>query len=504
MALLQAATESGPVIGTHSGNPEITVFRGIPYAAPPTGKLRWAPPQQAEPWKEPYHAYAFRDIPMQVEERHPFYSNEFYRCRKPMSEDCLYLNIWTPAESSGAGLPVMFFMHGGGFKSGYSHEITFDGDGLAQQGVILVTIEYRLGSLGFLAHPACVCEGDRHARGNFGTLDQIFALKWVKNNIAAFGGDPDNITVFGQSAGAMSVENLITSPLSKECVAKAIMQSAGGYVSEKYCAIRMLRFEDAAAYGEKFFAFLGCKSLEEARACPADKLVEQERIFTETICPGFFFAPIVDRYSQVMPVSEAVKQYCYADVPCMLGATNFENGAATYLPAGDREAFLQFVDSRFGTEGDAFLKLIGFEENPEKAMLEGGWDDLLKPGIFAWADHAARRPERSKTYLYHFTRKLPGGDGAGAYHSSELWYVFQTVQRCWRELTGVDYDLSRAMVKYWSNFAKTGDPNGDRLPQWTPYTSACRGSMELGEQIGMTDYTGSQRVRFIVEHILKQ
>ena len=151
MAILQAKTESGLVRGVYSGNPEISVFRGIPYAAPPVGRLRWAPPQPVLPWEGEYQASVFKNIPIQVEERHPFYSREFYKCRKPMSEDCLYLNIWTPAERPEAGLPVMFFIHGGGFKSGYSHEITFDGDALAKRGVLLVTIEYRLGSFGYLA-----------------------------------------------------------------------------------------------------------------------------------------------------------------------------------------------------------------------------------------------------------------------------------------------------------------------------------------------------------------
>ena len=209
MALLKAKTESGMVEGLYSGNPEITVFKGIPYAAPPVDQLRWMPPQPAEPWDGVYQAYLFKDIPAQAEERHPFYSKEFYKCRKPMSEDCLYLNIWTPAASDNERLPVMFFIHGGGFKSGYSHEITFDGDALAQQGVLLVTIEYRLGSLGYLAHQSL--RGENGSCGNYGLLDQIAALKWVRRNIAAFGGDPERITVFGQSAGAMSVENLVTS-----------------------------------------------------------------------------------------------------------------------------------------------------------------------------------------------------------------------------------------------------------------------------------------------------
>ena len=181
MALLKAKTESGMVEGLYSGNPEITVFKGIPYAAPPVDQLRWMPPQPAEPWDGVYQAYLFKDIPAQAEERHPFYSKEFYKCRKPMSEDCLYLNIWTPAASDNERLPVMFFIHGGGFKSGYSHEITFDGDALAQQGVLLVTIEYRLGSLGYLAHQSL--RGENGSCGNYGLLDQIAALKWGETSL---------------------------------------------------------------------------------------------------------------------------------------------------------------------------------------------------------------------------------------------------------------------------------------------------------------------------------
>lgn len=500
MALLQANTESGLLEGVYSGNPEVTVFKGVPYAAPPVGALRWAPPQPVKPWEGIFHASQFHAIPMQVEERHPFYSREFYRCRKPMSEDCLYLNIWTPAEQADEKLPVMFFIHGGGYKSGYSHEITMDGDALAQQGVILVTIEYRLGSLGYLAlrelrtaeHGAC---------GNYGLLDQIAALKWVRRNIAAFGGDPDNITIFGQSAGAMSVENLITSPLSKHDIAKAIMQSAGGYTGVDRSGISMRGQEEAENIGAEFLQFLGCANLEEARAYPAEKLVERERIFVEEVHPPFMFAPIVDGYSQIDTCGELVRNYEYADIPYIIGTTAYENGAFTYLPAPPKEEFLASAHARFGDQAERFLDLIGFAEDPEKAIREGGWDDMLKPGVFAWADHAAQRPDLKPTYLYHFTRSMPG-DGAGAYHSAELWYVFQTLSRCWRDLTGVDYDLSRAMVRYWANFAKNGDPNGEGLPVWRPYTKAHRQSMELGERIGMSDFCGTQRARFIVDHIL--
>ena len=187
----------------------------------------------------------------------------------------------------------------------------------------------------------------------------------------------------------------------------------------------------------------------------------------------------------------------------MIGATGDENGAFHCLPPEDPQAFRQSVEARFGTDAQAFLQLIGFWEDPEAAVRAGGWNDMLKPGVFAWADHAAEKADRRPTYLYHFTRELPG-DNAGAYHSSELWYVFQTLSRCWRELSGVDYDLSRAMVRYWANFAKYGSPNGDGLPVWAPYTASHRQSMELGAHIGMSDFCGSPRVRFIVDRILSE
>ena len=348
MALLEVQTEYGVVAGVYSGNPEITVFRGIPYAAPPVGALRWAPPQPPKPWEGTLHADTFREIPTQVEERHPFYSREFYRCRKPMSEDCLYLNIWTPADTPEEKLPVMLFIHGGGYKSGYSHEITFDGDALAQRGVLLVTIEYRLGALGYLAHRQLRDENG-HC-GNYGLLDQIAALKWVRRNIAAFGGDPENITIFGQSAGAMSVENLVTSPLSRGDMAKAIMQSAGGYTGQRSSGITMSTQAEAEEQGEKFLTFLGCRRIEDARAIPAETLVEQERAFIDGLENPISFSPIVDGWAQPKACAEAVKAYDYADIPYMVGTTAEEGLAARCLPLPSAEAFCRSAEQRFGTD----------------------------------------------------------------------------------------------------------------------------------------------------------
>lgn len=492
MALLLAKTEQGMVEGLHSRNPEISVFKGIPFAAPPVGDLRWAAPQPPVPWEGVFRAWKFGAIPSQNTDAGPFYTREFYRCQKEMDEDGLFLNIWTGAEDASARLPVMVWIHGGGFRSGYSHEITFDGDALAKEGVVLVTIEYRLGCFGFLAHP------DLSAT-NFGLLDQIAALRWVQKNIASFGGDPENVTIFGQSAGAMSVQDLTVAPTAQGLFHKAILQSAGGLTSPtlSYCAAR--EQEEAQALGVQFLNFLGCDSIEEARNLPAETLIEREKEFVAQT--GCAFVPTVDGALLSEDPGKAVRGGRYADIPYLVGATSFENGAKTYLPPADRAAFVADVQRKFGADADAFLKLIDYDADPDYAVLHGGHDDVLKPGVFAFADHRAAHGKA--TYVYHFTREMPG-DGAGAYHSSDLWYVFGTIAHCWRDLGGVDYDLSRAMVRYWANFAKTGDPNGMGVPHWEPYTAGNRRTMNLGETIGMTDFCGTPRTRFIVERILRE
>lgn len=501
MAIRQARTESGLVSGVPGGNNNITVFKSIPYAAPPVGDLRFRAPKEVKPWNGIYQAHVFRPIAAQAEESHPFYADEFYGYREEMSEDCLYLSVWTPAQTADEGLSVMMFIHGGGYQSGYHYEITVDGEAFARQGVILVSIDYRLGVLGFLAHKELRLETGYEGSGNWGTLDQIAALKWIRRNIAAFGGDPERITVFGQSAGAMSVENLVTSPLTKGDISGAIMQSAGGYVSETTQTIPMLSREEAELVGEEFIKLLGVASIAEARMLPWETIVEAQKRFC---ADGFMFSPVVDCHSQVMKTYEAIDALKYHDIPYMIGANAHENGENRYCRRQSQELFLDSCRSKFGDLTEQFLDVCGFYENPELAIDQGGMNDMIQPAVLAWCEKQAESPRDHPTWLYYFDRELPGERPAGAYHSAELWYVFHTVHRCRRPLCGLDFDLSAVMNRYWCNFAKTGNPNDGMLPNWHAYTKDHREGMEFGERIGVIEFPGSARSRFITDFIMNR
>ena len=266
----ETVIETGRVQGIACGWPSITAFYGIPYAAPPVGELRWRPPRPAASWS------GIRDCarpgprcPQLGVGKGSFYEREFYPVEEPMDEDCLYLNVWTPAQGTAEKLPVIFWVHGGAFMTGYGHSAHFDGEPFARQGVILVTINYRLNIFGWMVHPELSAESERHASGNYGLLDQLFALEWVRRNIAAFGGDPDNITVAGQSAGAMCVQALLTTPLTRGMIGKAVMQSGGGIT-----AAPDMRFPSLAEAEERAdLSLLGVSSIAEARALPWQELL---------------------------------------------------------------------------------------------------------------------------------------------------------------------------------------------------------------------------------------
>jgi len=426
-------TKQGSVEGLRSEDGKTAIFKGVPYAQPPVGDLRFRRPQEHTAWEGvlPCKEFSCR-CPQADLTQMGFYSKEFYDAMVPdCSEDCLYLNIWTPADSTpDSKLPVLFWIHGGAFMHGCGSEKEFDGEGFAKKGVILVTINYRVNAFGFFAHPDLEKENEEHVSGNYGILDQIFALKWVRENIAAFGGDPEKITLAGQSAGCMSVQSIISSPLSAGMMRGAILQSGGG--------IRALhetpKKEQLWEVSEKLMEHLGVKTMAELRQVPAHKLMEGAYAVGG---PGLGWTPHQDGWLLPASTDELAESGKIHDIHYMIGSCGDDIGGSELLPA---------AGARF-------------------------CENQLKLG-------------RTPAHLYFFDRKLPGDD-AGAFHSSELWYVFETLPRCWRPWEDCDRELSRIMSTYWANFAKTGDPNGGGIPHWEPYTAENHAPILLADTVKM-------------------
>lgn len=417
--------EGGLVKGVPTETPGVTVFKGIPYAAPPVGELRWKAPQPVKPWSGLKVCDSWGHPAWQMSHTPGGYTPEFFFDGDPeFNEDCLYLNVWTPAAGKAeAKLPVTLWIHGGGYVAGWGFEPEMDGEEWAAHGGILVTFNYRLGLLGFLAHPALSSESPDGVSGNYGMLDQIAALKWVKENISAFGGDPDRITIMGQSAGAMSVQTLVTSPLSKDLIAGAIIQSGGGIRESQLLGGSPISVAEAS--GKELMDWAGCSTLEQMRALPAkDLLTMTSKFRTETGKPAIgLTAPIIDNYALSETFSQAALEGRIADVPYMIGCTLDDMGA-----------------------------------------LANGIDRFC----------AERQKAGGTAYAYRFDRRLPT-DGRpdvlkGAFHSSELWYMFKSLRFCWRPFIEGDYDLAEQMITCWTNFAAFGNPNGEMAGPWTPCT----------------------------------
>lgn len=456
-------TENGMLQGIAGNTPQYTVFKGIPYAKPPVGELRWREPQPAEPWEGIRDASRFG--PIAPQQRHfmgTLYANEFFRCSEPMSEDCLYLNIWTPSVTHDEKLPVLFWIHGGGLTGGYGFEPEFDGEAFCREGVILVTINYRLGIFGFFNHPELSKESPHGISGNYGHLDQVAALKWVKRNIESFGGDPDNITIFGQSAGSASVQDLLVSPLTRDDIAGIIIMSSAS-IDKLHRIMTPEPMAQAEQEGENFMKDAGCAGIDELRQLSYEKL-------KEAIGPGFppkyHFSTVLDHYFLDRSASDSYFSGDYRDLPMMIGNTAGE-GMLFFGPAPEVEAWKEEQRKAFGPYAEQFLKLADVN-TPEDILRVLKESHSMMMGNRTLCELNVRHGHQP-CYLYLFDHDLPGNSD-GSFHSSELWYVFGTVSRCWRPMTGMDYDLSRTMTKCWANFAKYKNPNGDGEPEWRPYS----------------------------------
>ena len=486
-------TEQGSFEGIPQGNPAYTVFKGVPFAKPPVGewRFRWARP--AEKFEGIRKCDTFPPTAVQDKGRDSgLYNKEFFPAEVEQSEDCLYLNIWTPSTEPDAKLPVMFWIHGGGFSAGYSYEMEMDGEAMNRRGVILVTVTYRLGALGFFAHPELTKRCPINVSGNMAVSDCIEGLRWVKKNIAAFGGDPDNVTIFGQSAGGAMVQALLASPESEGLFHRAIVQSAGG--------INTLGGEttlaDLEKAGETICEGLG-KTIDEVIEMDAYEFNQKaQEILAKQ---GMFMAmtPCVDGVILKKSPGAAIAAGEHHKVDIMTGSVSGDGGLFGGFPVKTKEEHEALLRRTYGEDADRVIELYGVksdEDVPAANEVRAKAGSRLSP--YGWAI-AEEKNGRKPLHIYYFDRRMPGEDNPGAFHSSELWYVFGTIDRCWRSLESGfemgDYALSRAMTDYWTNFAKTGDPNGEGLPKWDAFTEANPQTMYFNEKtVAEQDMTGDK------------
>jgi para-nitrobenzyl esterase len=458
--------ESGLVQGVSNGS--ITAFKGIPYAAPPVGDRRWREPQPPADWQGVRDATHFSAACFQAKTgAFGPWSAEFIAhdaMEGGSNEDCLYLNVWTAASRPNEKRPVMVWIYGGGFTSGSGDVPIYDGAGLAGKGVVMVTFNYRVGVLGFLAHPELSKESGHGASGNYALLDMIAALNWVHRNISAFGGDPANVTIAGQSAGAFAVCYLMASPLAKGLFERAIAESGGAFSQ----ALPLDRAESAGAK-------LG--SLAELRAKPADAFLRPPN--------GYRPGPVIDGYVLPEDVSAMFAAGRQNDVPLLTG-WNADDGVA-FGPAPKAETFRENAKRTYGPLADDFLKAFPASTDAETAKSQHA---LTRDQLFAWQGRTWARAQnktgKSKVFLYYFDRTAPGTADEiryGAFHSGEIAYALNTLDQWQRPWTDIDRKPSNEMSTYWVNFAKNGDPNGAGVPKWPAYARSSERALELGETI---------------------
>ena len=442
----------------------VRIFRGIPFAQPPVGDLRWREPQPVKSWTGVRPAVKFGPRCIQP----TIFSDMIFRS-DGMSEDCLYLNVWTPARSSAERLPVLVYFYGGGFVAGDSSEPRYDGESMAAKGIVVVTVNYRLGVFGFLAHPELTRESPHKSSGNYGLLDQNAALRWVQRNIAAFGGDPRRVTIAGESAGSVSVSAQMASPLSKGLIAGAIGES-GSILG----TLRAVPLEQAEREGVKFAAALGAKSLAELRAVSAEKLLEAA---TKGGMGGIGRFPItIDGYFFTEPPAVTYEAGRQARVPLLVGWNSEEMSWLALLRGREPmpENYAQAVRELYGERAAEILKLYPAATREEviEAATDLASDRFIAFSTWKWADvHSRTSGQPVYRYFYAHPRPRRRGENAaparGAIHSAEIEYALGNlaVNNVY-EWTPDDYKVSKVIQEYFANFIKRGDPNGPGLPLW--------------------------------------
>jgi para-nitrobenzyl esterase len=485
--------EGGIITGTTNPAGDIQIFKGIPFAAPPLGDLRWKAPQPVVKWTSEKKCVEFGASPMQNTPA-PFgpWSEAWLIPNTPINEDCLYLNVWTGAKSPAEKKPVLVWIYGGGFASGGAGAPLYDGEAMAKKGIVFVSINYRVGVFGFLAHPELTKESGTQSSGNYSLLDQIAGIKWVQKNIKAFGGDPDNITIAGQSAGSMSVNCLVASPLCKGLFRKAIAESGASFISNPLRKTNTL--SQAEADGLQFAQTCNAKSIAELRKIPAEELLKKQ--FANK-------GPIVDGYVLPQSIAEIFAAGKQNDVGLLTG-WNEDDGVVFGKPKTALE-FKTQAQLLYGPNAAKFLKYYPSNTDKEAAASQAALsrDEIFGIQNYDWANIQADH-SKNKVWLYRFTRRLPAtGEYVkyGAFHSGELPYAYDNlslVHRCpW---ISVDYTLAKNMSSYWANFAATGNPNGYGLPAWPAYNTKTFPTMILGAKIAPESLPGRAGLDFLTKY----
>jgi para-nitrobenzyl esterase len=465
----QVRTEAGTVEGSTSTDGKVQIFKGVPYAAPPVGALRWKEPQPVPAWQGVKKATEFGARCMQGN----VFGDMVFRDTAP-SEDCLYLNVWTPKASPDAKLPVMVWIYGGGFQAGATSEPRQDGEHLAHKGVVVVSMNYRLGIFGFFSHPELTKESPHHASGNYGLQDQVAALQWVRKNIAAFGGDPENVTIFGESAGSFSVSALMASPLSKNLIHRAIGES-GAFFGRTLNAKALAESEQD---GVKFAQSIGRDSLEKLRSMTSLETLDSASKDKN----AFRFGPNIDGYFFPESPTAIYAKGNEARVALLAGWNHDEGNYHMFFgtdPA-NKDNYAKKASQMYGEHAPDVLKAFPGETD-EQAKSSA---DLLATanfigyGTWKWIEMQAKAGD-VPVYRYEFDQAPPlappaagasaPAESRGAYHSAEIEFVFGMLDSKKLPWRPEDYELSEKMGSYWTNFAKTGNPNGAGLPQWPQY-----------------------------------
>jgi len=459
---VQQQTSNGIVEGVVSPDNKVRTFKGIPYAAPPVGLLRWKAPQPVKQWSGVLRTVDYPKRAMQGR----IYSDMIFNDQGP-SEDCLYLNLWMPENHPQGKLPVMVWIHGGGFVAGSSSEPRQDAGNLSKKGVMVVSFNYRLGVFGFFAHPELTKESEHNASGNYGLLDQVAALQWVKDNIAVFGGDPDNVTIFGESAGSSSVSALMASPLAKGLFKKAIGESGSFLKLSGSLKSRSDAEKAGVEFAEKAF---GSSSLETLRLLPANQILDAAlKVPRET------FSQDIDGYFLPTDCMSIFASGDQSHVALLAGWNKDEGNYKTFFKNENPtiENFVTHANSRLGGNAELFLKVYPAETDSgaKRAAQDFEGDQFTGYSTWKWIEMQLKTGD-SPVYRYEFDQDLPFDKEPSAPHASEIEFVFMVLSSRdlpWRQ---EDYKISDLMASYWTNFAKTGNPNGPDLPVWPEYKSS--------------------------------